>query len=201
MTAPNSSGVAPQTPPVAPVETTTEPPKPETVTREAYEKAVEREKKLKEQLRAYEAEKAEREKKELEARGEYQKIAELAKKEAEELRQKLAAEEEMKLRARKFSAVLKGLGTSVEDKWYSVLGDYMDEVRVNPETGQVEEMSITPVVAKIKESWPEMLKKTPVGVPNGAPAGGNPSIITRAEWLRLPAKEMKKWKPDQIKEG
>lgn len=196
MTQQTPSEVAPQNPPVAPVEES----KPDTVTREAYEKAVEREKKLKEQLRAFEADKAEREKKELEARGEYQKIAEMAKKEAEDLRAKLAENDRRQVAAKKFSAVLKGLGTQVEEKWFDVIGNYIDDVAVDPDSGAVVDMSVTKVVDKLKQSWPEMLRKPAPGMPAGAPMGANTAFITRQEWLKLSAAEMKKWKMEQIKD-
>ena len=128
----------------------------------------------------------------------YQKLLDLAKKEAEELRTKLTQKEQRELQAKKLSAVIRGLGSNVDEKWYGVLGQHIDDVIVNPETGEVEMMSVTNIVEDLKKTWPEMLKRPAAGMPNNAPRGNDAGTISRDEWLKLSHKEMRQWKPDQI---
>jgi len=183
-------------PPVAPVEPEAKPVK-DTVAYETHQKLLGEKKKLQERLDAIEAERRQKEEEELTKKGELQKILELREKEAKELREKLQAKEEREQQARKLSAVLKGLGGSVDEKWFSVIGQEIDQVLVNDQ-GEIEQMSVTSVVENLKKLWPEMTRRPMPGMPNENPAPGSLGKIARSEWLKLSSKEMTKWKPDQI---
>jgi hypothetical protein len=174
-----------------------EQPKPkDVVAYETHQKLLSEKKKLQERLDALETERKQREETELTQKGEIQKLLDLRTKEAEELRKSLTLKEERELRAKKLGAVLKGLGGSVDDKWFTVIGDHIDDVILN-ESGEIEQMSVTGVVEGLKKVWPEMIKKSGPIMPNESPNGGT-TTIARSEWLKLPSAEMSKWRPEQI---
>lgn len=170
----------------------------DSVSYDTHRKLLDEKKKLQAKVEAWEAEKKAKDEEELVRKGETQKLLDLAKKEAEELRTKLTQKEQRELQAKKLSAVIRGLGSNVDEKWYGVLGQHIDDVIVNPETGEVEMMSVTNIVEDLKKTWPEMLKKPGVGMPADAPKGNGSGQIERSEWLKLSAKDMAKYKPDQI---
>jgi hypothetical protein len=173
-------------------------PKKDTVAYETHQKLLSEKKKLQQEYEALKAEKQQREEAELTKRGEFEKVLKLREQEALELKTKLQEREQRELEARKLSAVLKGLGTSVDDKWFSIIQSETDDVVYNPESGEIEQMSVTKVVERLKAGWPEMFKKPLAGMPADAPKGNGAGTIARSEWLKLPAKEMAKWRPNQI---
>lgn len=170
------------------------------VSYETHRKLLDEKKKLQAQVAKWEEDQKLKEQEELTRKGETQKLLELTKKEAEDLRQKLALKEQREIQAKKLSAVIRGLGSNVDEKWFGVLGQHIDEVVLNPDTGEVEQMSVTSIVEDIKKTWPEMLKKPAVGMPADAPQGNNGGQIKRSEWVKLSSKDMKKYKPEQIVE-
>jgi hypothetical protein len=93
------------------------------------------------------------------------------------------------------NAVIDALGGNVDQKWLRLIDT--DEVVVNPETGEVDPMTVARAAESLKKQWPEMLRKT-AALPNAAPAGNGGGMISRADWLKLSSKEMMKYKPDQI---
>jgi hypothetical protein len=168
------------------------------VSYETHRKLLDEKKKLQARLAEIETEKRTKEEEELARKGETQKLLELAKKEAEELRTKLTAKEQREVQAKKLSAVIRGMGSNVDEKWFGVIGQHLDEVVFNAETGEVEQMSVTAIVEDLKKTWPEMTRKPVVGMPADAPKGSGQSQIERSEWLKLSAKDMQKYRPEQI---
>lgn len=192
MTDPTNPPVAEITDPAAPSPTK------ESVSYETHRKLLDEKKKIQARLEQIETERKATEEAELAKKGELQKLLDLRTKEAGELREKLQREEARKLQAKKLSAIVKGLGSPVEEKWYGVLGNHIDDVVYNQEADEIEQMSVTTVVENLKKTWPEMLKRPAAGMPNAAPRGNDAATIARDEWLKLPSKEMAKWGPGQI---
>lgn len=167
-----------------------------TVSYESHRKLLAEKKNLDDRLRKIEDEKkAEHEAKLLEE-GKLKEALELREKELQEERSKRIGYEEQHKNAKKLSAIVKGLGSTVDDKWYSVIGDKLDSIEIDDQ-GVINSKSVNQVVESLKKQWPEMLKKEQPGFPNGTPQGGA-NKITRSEWLKLTSSEMRKWKPDQI---
>jgi hypothetical protein len=175
-----------------------QPPQRDSVTYETHRKLLDEKKKLQARLSEIETDKRQKEEEEMTRKGETQKLLELAKKEADELRSKLNAKEQREVQAKKLSAVIRGMGSNVDEKWFGVIGQHLDEVVYNPDLGEVEQMSVTAIVEDLKKTWPEMLKKSPVGMPADAPKGSGLGVIERSEWLKLSAKDMQKYKPEQV---
>lgn len=168
-----------------------------TVAYETHRKLLDEKKKLQARVDQIEADRKASEESELIRKGDTQKLLDLAKKESAELRASLDAKIQREGQAKKMSAIVKGLGTSIDEKWYGVVGQHIDDVLVNAE-GEVEQMSITAIVENLKKTWPEMLKKQAAGMPHDAPKGNSAGTITKDEWMKLPSKEMTKWNSDQI---
>lgn len=169
----------------------------DSVSYDTHRKLLDEKKKLQAKLESIEAERKAAEEAELARKGEIQKLLDLERKKAADLEIKVKAQEEERLQAKKLSAVLKGFNAPVEQKWFSIIAGQLDEVVLN-ETGEIEQMSVAQVVDGLKKEWPEMLRKPAAGMPTAAPQGNGATTITRAEWLKLDYKEMKKWKPEQI---
>lgn len=179
----------------------------EAVSFETHRKLLSEKKKLQEQqrealekLKQYEAERKAREKKELEARGEFQKIAQNAEERAKELEAQLNEVLENQRGQRKLAAVLKALPGDVANKYWDLIP--FSDVVINPDTDQVDEMSVTKAVDKFIATYPEVIQKPgQQGFSMQAPKGiGSSGRIAREEWLKLSPKEMKKWKPEQIRD-
>lgn len=170
----------------------------DTIAYETHRKLLDEKKKLQAKLADIEASQKKREEEDLAKKGEVEKILKIREQELNDTRAKLSAFEERQLQAKKLSAVVRGLGAQIDDKWYSVIGSHLDEVVINPESGDVEQMSVTSVVEGLKKSWPEMLKVQRPGMPHDAPQGNGVTTIGYDAWKKLPLKEMKKWKHNQI---
>lgn len=173
--------------------------KPETVvSREAFDRLLDEKKKAQKQLDELKAERKAAEEADLQRKGELQKLLDLQKAEAEDLKKKLADVDAREKDRKKFGAVVSAIGSNVEDKWLALISSHIDEVVIDEATGKPDPLSVSKVADSLKKTWPEMLKATPVGMPNGAPAGTGPTTISRAEWKKLSAKEMAKWGMNQV---
>lgn len=189
----NQSAPEGQTPPSSENDGNQEP---KNVSYESHRKLLDEKKKVEQRLKEIEdAKKVEQEAKLIEE-GKLKEALELKEKELLEERHKRQSYEEQHKEAKKLSAVIRGLGSDVNEKWYGVISQNTDAILVN-EDGSIDSKSVTQVVDNLKKQWPEMIEKKAQGMPNGTPQGV-PNKITRSEWLKLSSAEMKKWKHDQI---
>lgn len=168
------------------------------VSYETHRRLLDEKKKLQARADELEAKAKERELADITAKGDTQKLLDLARKEAAENKAALSALQEREVQAKKLSAIVRGMGASVDEKWYGVISQHIDDVVLNADTHEIEAMSVTSVVENLKKNWPEMLKKPVAGMPNGAPQGNGATTISYGEWKKLPLKEMKKWRQGQI---
>jgi len=181
------------------------PPEKNSVSYETYSKAIDEVKGLKAKLKDYdefksqqEKEKADKERADLEKKGEFQKLLDLEREKNKKLENDLNSHNARENSRKKLSAVLSNLGGSVDKKFFDLIE--FDSV-VLKEDGTVDEYSVGKVVEKFKASYPEVIRgpdgnNLPNKAPNGAPNGSGK--ITESAWKALPAKEMKKFKQDQI---
>jgi hypothetical protein len=156
----------------------------------AREKLSETEKEL-EKLRAADKERQEAD---LKAKEDYKTL--LANREAELAKEKT---ERMRLEnehrnARKLSAFLDSIEGKIDQKWWIHIDT--DQIVLNPETGEIDQMSVTKAVDKFKADYGEIIQR-PNGsrLPNDAP-GGKSGKISYQEWINLPSKDMGKRKKD-----
>lgn len=173
-------------------------PSEKSVSYETHRRLLDEKKKLQAKADELEAKSKERELADLTAKGDTQKLLDLARKEAADTKAALLTFQTREQQAKKLSAIVRGLGSSVDEKWYGVIGQHIDDVVFNPDTQEIEAMSVTSVVENLKKTWPEMLKKAVAGMPNAAPLGNGSTTISYEAWKELPLVEMQKYKPDQV---
>jgi hypothetical protein len=177
----------------------------DTVSRAAYDKAVSEAKAAKKRLAEIDAAHKSKTEADLKAKEDWkalaeQKEAEVANllKQIEETNSKIKEFETRDEQATKLGAFLKTLAVPVSEKVWQLLP--LEQVVVNPETGKVDQMSVTKAVEKFKAEWPELLKTTGGKLPNGAPPTGQNASgkMTYEAYLALPAEEMRKVKMSDI---
>lgn len=168
-----------------------------TIAYETHRKLLD-EKKLQAQLEALASKEREREEADARKRGDYEA---LLKAREEELAKERAARQELDQRithGMKLNMVIDALGGQVDQKWFKLIDT--DEVAVNPETGEIDKMTVARVAESLKRQWPEMIQKAgkfPAAAPQGL--NGGPGKITESEWKSLKnSAEMNKWRRDQI---
>lgn len=175
----------------------TQQPVKDSVSYDTHRRLLDEKKKAQAELNLLRAEKAERERSELESKGEYQKIIEIERKRAEEAVNKLKEYDTRFTEAKKMSALLKALDNGVDEKFFGFLP--LDQVVVDQETGEVNLTSVASVAEDFKKGFPELLKpKNGPRLPNQAPQAGGPMTISESEWKKLSAQDMRKWKFNQI---
>jgi Skp family chaperone for outer membrane proteins len=161
----------------------------------SHRKLLAEKKALQAKLAKIEADRHEAERTELERQGEFKKLLELERQRAQELEQKLTAREQEDQSRRKLAAVLKNVGGVIHSKYYDLIP--YDSVVIDPDTGDVDSLSVTKVVESLRASYPEIISKGSAKMPQHAPKGGA-KTISYAEWSKLPSKEMDKWDKSQI---
>jgi hypothetical protein len=165
---------------------------------ETHRKLLDEKKKIQAQLESFMSKEKEREETDARKRGDYEALLkardeELAKERAQ--RQEL---DERISRGMKLTSVIEALGGQVDQKWYKLIDT--DEVAFNPDTGEIDKMTVARVAESLKRQWPEMVQRV-TKFPAQAPQGlnGGPGKITESEWKSLKSvSEMNKWKRDQI---
>jgi hypothetical protein len=99
----------------------------------------------------------------------------------------------------KLSSVLTALGADVPSKYFGLID--IDEVSINPETGEIDALTAKKVAERFKLEYPEVLKKSVhsgmmgAGHGNGV-SGGN--TIKLSDWVKLPYDKQKAFKQSQI---
>lgn len=137
-----------------------------------------------------------KEEEEARKRGDFEKLVKTREEEIARLQAENSSWQSRMDNASKLAAVLDASGTDIDRKWYSLIP--LDEIVVNPETREVDQMTVTKTVDKLKKTWPEMFVKPGKALPTEAPQGNGAGTITRSEWMKLPYKEALKWKPSQV---
>lgn len=167
------------------------------VTYETHRKLLDEKKKIQARLETFEAEQKAKLEDEAKKRGDYEALLKSRDEKLSDLEAKLKARDELDTKRMKLAAVLDSVGGDVEPKWFSLIDT--STVLVNPETGEVDPMSVTKTVEAIRKNWPEMIKNPNAAkLPADAPKGNGMGKITSEEYRKLPLAEMKKWRPDQV---
>ena len=170
----------------------------EHVNYDTHRKLLDEKKKIQAKLDEILARDKEREESEARKRGDFEA---LLKARNEELDRERKAREDLESRimaGRKMNAVLEALGGNVDQKWLKLID--VSEVAVNPETGEIDQLTVARQAEALKREWPEMVQ-TRGKLPTQAPKGleGGLGMITESEWKKLGSvKEMNKYRKDQI---
>lgn len=169
-----------------------------TVSYETHERLLREKKKLQEEAELLRNEKKLREDEEAKKRGDFEALLKSREEELSIAKSKLTSLQDRIMDAQKLTAVLNTAGSPIDSKWHGLIDT--NKIVVHPDTGEVDQMSVTRVVEDLRKSWPEMFKVKGQTLPADAPLGNGAGKISRSEWLKLPLKDMTKWKPDQIME-
>lgn len=140
-------------------------------------------------------EKVEREEALAKKRGDFETLLKSRDEELARIREEKNELSERIANGRKMNAVLEALGSPVDPKWYELID--VSKVVINPETFEVDAMTVAQVTDSLKRKWPEMVSTRKV-LPANAPQGNSAGTISHEEWKKLPLAEMKKWKQSQI---
>lgn len=183
--------------PILPVSDGKEKPEDRKVSFESHQKLLDEKKKVAAELATYKAAEEARKTKELEDQGKYKEMLEERDKALEEANSKLTLMTQRDQDRTKLSRLLSAIDGDVDPKFYKYI-DQIDDIIIDPATGEVDAMSVTKAAQKFRAEYPEFIKTKKSGLPNEAPAGGSATKISRMEWEKLSSKDMKKWKPGQI---
>ncbi len=135
-----------------------------------------------------EKEKKDAEVKALKDKDDWKTLAEQREADLQAANEKLSKKETEDRDRAKLAAVLDAVGGRVDRKYWGLID--IDQVAVNPETGEVDKTSATKYANVFKSEHGILIKTVKGdGIVKDAPKGGVGSI-THAEWLKLPAKEM-----------
>lgn len=99
----------------------------------------------------------------------------------------------------KLSSVLSALGSDVPSKYFGLID--IDEVSLNPETGEIDALTAKKVAEKFKREYPEVLKKNVHSSMMGAGHGNSVdgvNSIKHSDWVKLPYDKQKAFKRSQI---
>lgn len=153
--------------------------------------------KKKAQKRAEEAEAklAQIEEDKLKAAGELDKLLNAEKERNRTLAEELEGHKNVQKNARKLNAFLRSTGASIDEKWFGLVD--LNSIGFKEGTDEVDQMTVMSQVENFKKTWPEAFK--PVGtMPPATPPNGMGGKISRADFLKLSAKDMKKYKASDI---
>lgn len=164
---------------------------------ETHRKLLDEKKKIQARLEEFEAAKKQQEELDAKKRGDFEAILKAREEELQKERERRSQLEASFVRAEKIDAVIDALGGTIDPKWIRLID--VSKVVINPDTGEVDKMTVANVAESLKKEWPEMFR-VPSKLPSEAPQGlqGGAGKISRKEWSKLSSKEMLKWSPDQI---
>lgn len=164
---------------------------------ETHRKLLGEKKKLQEKYQSLEQRLAEIEENKLKEKEDYKGLYENTKEELGKLHIELSQKKEEEIASRKLSAFLEILPGQVDKKYWGHVD--LDKILLDPETGEIDQMSVTKVAKTFEQTYPEIIiKNGSVNLPNQSPKGNQGQTITYSEWLKLPLKEMEKWPRGQI---
>ena len=119
---------------------------------------------------------------------------------SETLNKKYSTLNERITNSQKLSMVISKLGGNLDEKYYGLID--LQDIKTNPETGEIDDMSATKVAESFRTMYPETIKKVfnpnAMGETRGS-ANSAQSMISKDEWLKLPYLEQKKWPISRIK--
>lgn len=170
-----------------------------------YSRAVEREKRAKQEAReaqekldAIERDRKAKEQEQLESEGQWQKLAESRAEEIQSLTEKVSLWEtkynglDSQVKdSKKAHAVASKLPGSLRPDYYHMLD--LDSVVMNPESGEIDEASAVKAAETFHARYPELV--TPLDtprIPNGEPSGTGTKVYTPEEYKKLSLDEKRK---------
>jgi hypothetical protein len=183
-------------------------PKKDVVSYETYSRVLDEAKAVKAKLKEHEDILNKTKEDKLKSDGDWKGLLELRdsrikelQEESEAVGKKYQGLNERIVNSQKLSSVISKLGGSLDSKYYGLID--LNDIKTNPDTGEIDDMSAAKVAESFKVQYPETIKKgfnpNAMGESGNGSNSGVQTTINQAEWLKLPYKEQKKWKVSQIK--
>lgn len=166
------------------------------VSYETYKKTLAEAKSAKAKLRELEAIHNKSAEEKMKAEGDWKGLLEARENQIKELEAKTSELEnnysslnETILESKKLSKIISKLGAHLDDKYFGLID--LKDVKINPETGEIDEISAARVAENFKREYPETLKprKSSMMMGEAGTKGDSGSILTYDAWLKLPYKE------------
>ena len=97
------------------------------------------------------------------------------------------------LESKKLSKVLGKLGGDLDNKYFNLID--LDDVKVNPDTGEIDDISVSEVAERYKATFPETLKSkiNPNMLGDNGGSNKNAEKIKYSDWEKLSYKDKVKW--------
>ena len=141
-----------------------------------------------EKLKTFEQSAKEKQDLELKAKEDYKALVELRDKEILTTKQELESERFQRQQGMKIDAFLNVIEGKIDQKYWGMID--LEQVKINPDTKMIDQMSVAKAVEDFKKTYPELIK---TGIsqftPPNAPTNGE--VLTYEKWLTLPLKEQK----------
>ena len=165
----------------------------DTVKYETYRKVLSEKKRrdeelstARDQIATYEADKKTRMETDLAEKEDFKKLLEIRDQELAETRTQLTGLTQQTANSQKLDSFLSSLDGKVDRKYWGHID--LKSIVVDPNSGQVDDMSVTKEIERFKKEYPEVIKTTSgPGVPNASPqkpvgmSGDNPlAMIARS---------------------
>lgn len=145
-------------------------------------------KKVAERLKSLETLQKEKEEKELKEKEDFKTLVQLREEELNKTKSELESERFQRQQGMKLDAFLSILDGKVDSKYWGMID--LEKISVNPDTKQIDQMSVGKAVEEFKKTYPELIKSgNPQVPPANAPTNGE--VLTYEKWLTLPVKEQK----------
>lgn len=168
------------------------------VSYESYRRVLSEKKKMQERLVKFENEQKKLAEKKLKETDNFKELLELREKELSETKQELEQRRESEVNARKLHSFLDTLDGKIHKKYWGYVP--IEKIIVDPDTNEIDKMSITKVVNEFRKEFPEIItvqesNRLPRNAPQQTTTG-----LTYDEWKALPLSEMRKRQKDIIKQ-
>lgn len=178
------------------------------VSYETYQKTLDEAKTAKAKLRAIEDEKNKIQEEKMKSDGDWKGLLEARENrikelesETTEIKQKYTGLNERVTSSQKLSKVLAKLGGDLDPKYYGLID--INDVKINPETGEIDDMSASKVAENYRTEYAETIKKkfNPNSMGENRPGSDDEKseFISFDKWSKLPYREQMKWKYSQVK--
>lgn len=156
-------------------------------------RAAERAAALERELAEVKEREAQRENEELERQKNFEQLAKNKDEQLKAAQAKLQAIENERVTARKLDAFLKTLGGDLPQHYWDLIP--IDQIIVDPTTGQVDDMSVAKVVEGYRKTFPETIKvkNPPNTMPSDAPKGTPQGKMDYEQWKSLKYNDPEKW--------
>lgn len=156
--------------------------------REHNAKLLGEKKKVSEKYGSLEQQLKEKEEKELKEKEDFKTLLKLREEELEKNKKDLEQERFQRQQGMKLDAVLSLVDGKIDQKFWGMID--LEQIKLNPDSGQPDQMSVSQYVENFKKTYPELIK---TGIPQTTPpnAPQNGEILTYEKWLSLPAKDQK----------